>query len=174
LQGDGKYPCYIVVSYANEFNDFNSHQALINKDIKAGLAENAYKIKFLCEELNFIVNEIKVIIKNCTIINKQIEKNAYLQNTLMENLTLKEKQVCAVKTRTGTETQDPDYPEGHRKRIEQDTFRASKNLAGESPNDITGEKEEEENEESLSDAETQDENNDSQSTTHEAPGILEY
>jgi hypothetical protein len=51
---------------------------------------------------------------------------------------------------------------------------ASKNPEGESPNDITEEKEEEENEESLSDAETQDENNDSQSTTHEAPGILEY
>jgi hypothetical protein len=48
----------------------------------------------------------------------------------MENLILKEKQVCAVKTMRGTKTQDHDYPEGHPKRIEQDALKASKNLAG--------------------------------------------
>jgi 2-methylcitrate dehydratase PrpD len=42
-----------------------------------------------------------------------------------------------VKTRRGTETQDPDYPKGHPKRTEQDALKDSKNLAGESPNDTT-------------------------------------
>jgi hypothetical protein len=102
LQGDGKSPCSIDVYYVNGFNDFHSNQALINKYIKARLTENAYEIKILREELNFIVNAIKVTIKNCTIINNQIEKMASMQNTLMENLVLKEKQVCAMKTRRGT------------------------------------------------------------------------
>ena len=42
-----------------------------------------------------------------------------LQNQLYEKLNMK-KQVCGVNTRGGASTQDPDYPEGHPKRKEQE------------------------------------------------------
>jgi hypothetical protein len=78
LQGDGKPTCSIDVSYVNGFNDFNSHQALINKDIKAGMAKNAYKVKFLREELNSSVIAIKGIFKHYCMTNNQTEARILL------------------------------------------------------------------------------------------------
>jgi hypothetical protein len=37
----------------NGFKDFSSQQDLINRKVMAGLAQNAPKIKFLHEELNW-------------------------------------------------------------------------------------------------------------------------
>jgi hypothetical protein len=36
----------------NGFKDFSSQQALINREVMAGLAQNTPKIKFVHEELN--------------------------------------------------------------------------------------------------------------------------
>ena len=51
--------------------------------------------------------------------NNQVEKMVSLLNQLYESLMLK-KQVCGVNTRGGASTQDPNYPEGHPKRQEQE------------------------------------------------------
>src|SRR3954451_11242593 len=73
-----------------------------------------------------------------TFISKQENFNKKVENHLMENsraidklhdiieTTSKERQACEITTRRGTSTQDPLYPEGHSKRIEQDSQRAQK------------------------------------------------
>jgi hypothetical protein len=43
-----------------------------------------------------------------------------VQKDLLVNAS-REKQACEIRTRGGTTTQDPLYPEGHPKRIEQDS-----------------------------------------------------
>ena len=82
----------------------------------------------------------------------------YLENKLYEKLISKEKQVCGVNTRGGSATQDPDYPEGHPKRREQEALKANKFSAGKSPNDseINENSKEQGNDVSISDAETEE------------------
>jgi hypothetical protein len=47
-----------------------------------------------------------------------------VQKDLLVN-TLREKQACEIRTRGGATTQDPLYPEGHPKRIEQHSQRTT-------------------------------------------------
>jgi hypothetical protein len=49
-----------------------------------------------------------------------------VQKDLLVNAA-REKQACEIRTRGGATTQDPLYPEGHAKRIEQDSQRTSSN-----------------------------------------------
>jgi hypothetical protein len=53
--------------------------------------------------------------------NDQLTK---VQKDLLVNAS-REKQACEIRTRGGATTQDPLYPEGHPKRIEQDSPRTS-------------------------------------------------
>src|SRR3954447_11528987 len=57
-------------------------------------------------------------------------------------------------------TQDPEYPEGHPKRVEQYALKKKKSSAGKSPNEseIVGNSEDREKEVSIFDAETEDNN----------------
>ena len=57
-------------------------------------------------------------------------------------------------------TQDPEYPEGHPKRIKEDALKKKKSSTGKSPNEseIDGNSEDQEKEVSISDAETKDNN----------------
>jgi hypothetical protein len=65
--------------------------------------------------------------------NNQVEQMVYLQNQLYENF-IEKKQVCGVNTRGGASTQDPDFPDDHPKRKEQDALK-KKSFAGKSPNE---------------------------------------
>jgi hypothetical protein len=56
--------------------------------------------------------------------NNQVEQMIYLQNQLYEHIISKEKQVCRVNTRGGLATQDPNFPEGHPERKEQDALKS--------------------------------------------------
>ena len=87
------------------------------------------------------------------------EQMISLQNQLYEKLNVN-KQVCRVNTRGGASTQDPDYPEDHPKRKEQEA-RKKKLSAGKSPNENQDkdDSEEQDNDISISDAETEDNNN---------------
>jgi len=70
------------------------------------------------------------------------------------------KQVCGVNTRGGASTQDPNFPEGHPNRKEQEALK-KKSSAGKFPNvnkDID-DSEEQDKDISISDAETEDNNN---------------
>jgi hypothetical protein len=130
-------------------------------DIKSQLEENSHKINYLREVLNANVNAIKAITKHCVMMNNQVEQMVSLQNKLYEQLISKEKHVCGVNTRGGLATQDPDFPEGHPRRKEQEALKANKSSAGKSPNEnkfIECDKDQEQDT-SISDAETKDGNN---------------
>ena len=81
-----------------------------------------------------------------------------LQNELHENL-IENKQVCGVNTRGGASTQDPDYPENHPKRKEQEALK-KKSFVGKSPNENKDidDSQEQDKDISISDAETEDDN----------------
>jgi hypothetical protein len=53
-------------------------------------------------------------------VQTQIDQLTKVQKDLLVN-TAREKQACEIRTRGGATTQDPLYPEGHPKRIEQDS-----------------------------------------------------
>ena len=145
----------VEVSFTGYSNRITYDQNAVMHDIRMNLEENSHKIKYLRESLNASVDSVKMIIKHCVMMNNQVEQMVSLQNKLCEKLISKEKQVCGVNTRGGSATQDPDYPEGHPKRKEQDALKAKKTSAGKSPNDNeneeSGNSEEQENEISLSD-----------------------
>ena len=97
------------------------------------IMENSHKIKYVRENINASVGELKRIIKHCEMMNNQVEQMVSLQNQLYGNL-MEKKQVCGVNTRGGASTQDPDYPENHPKRKEQEALK-KKSSAGKSPNE---------------------------------------
>jgi hypothetical protein len=57
-------------------------------------------------------------------VQTQIDQLTKVQKDLLVNAS-REKQACEIHTRGGATTQDPLYPEGHPKRIEQDSQRTS-------------------------------------------------
>jgi hypothetical protein len=83
-----------------------------------------------------------------------------LQNKLHVKLLVEKIHVCGVNTRGGSSTHDPDYPEGHPKRKEQEALK-KKYFARESPNESeeNGNSQEQENDISIYDVQTEDNNN---------------
>jgi hypothetical protein len=57
-------------------------------------------------------------------VQTQIDQLTKVQKDLLVNAS-REKQACEIRTRGGATTQDPLYPEGHPKRIEQDSQHTS-------------------------------------------------
>jgi hypothetical protein len=57
-------------------------------------------------------------------VQTQIDQLTKVQKDLLVNAA-REKQACEIRTRGGATTQDPLYPEGYPKRIEQDSQRTS-------------------------------------------------
>ena len=57
-------------------------------------------------------------------VQTQIDQLTKVQKDLLVNAA-REKQACEIRTRSGAATQDPLYPEGHPKRVEQDSQRTS-------------------------------------------------
>ena len=114
-------------------NDFAYRHDPEDHDIRMMIMENSHKIKFLRESLHANVGEVKRMVKHCEMMNNQVEQMIALQNQLYESLIVK-KQVCGVNTRGGASTQNPDYPEDHPKRKEQEA-RKKKLSAGKSPNE---------------------------------------
>jgi hypothetical protein len=59
-------------------------------------------------------------------VQTQIDQLTKVQKDLLVNAS-KEKHTCEIITRSGASTQDPLYPDGHPKRIEQDSQRVIDN-----------------------------------------------
>ena len=156
IKGNEKVTPPVDVSY---MNDFAYHHNPEEHNIRMTIMENSHKIKSLRESLHASVGEVKRIVKHCEMMNNQVEQMVSLQNQLYESLMVK-KQVCGVNTRGGASTQDPDFPEGHPKRKEQEALK-KKSSAGKSPNENKDidDSEEQDKDISISDAETEDNNN---------------
>jgi hypothetical protein len=65
-----------------------------------------------------------MLVKHFQMVQTQIDQLTKVQNDLLVNAA-REKQACEIRTRGGATTQDPLYPEGHPKRIEQDSQHTS-------------------------------------------------
>jgi hypothetical protein len=70
-------------------------------------------------------NDVKILVKHFQMVQTQIDQLTKVQKDLLVNAA-REKQACEIRTRGGATTQDPLYPEGHPKRIEQDSQRMSR------------------------------------------------
>lgn len=84
--------------------------------------ENSQAISNLHDIVERTSNDVKMLVKHFQMIQTQIDQLTKVQSDLLKNNS-KEKHAYEVTTRGGVSTQDPLYPEGHPKRIEQDSQR---------------------------------------------------
>ena len=97
--------------------DFNAY---VGRELKS----NAFMIGRLSDYMARVKGELKLITKHASMVTTQVEQVLKAQNDLLNELNSKKNDYAVrVATRTGRMTQDPLYPEGHPKRIEQDSQR---------------------------------------------------
>ncbi|KAK1645570.1 hypothetical protein QYE76_063375 [Lolium multiflorum] len=106
----------------DEFDNYIVKQNNFNMRVENHLMENSQAIGKLHDIVERTSNDVKMLVKHFNMIQTQIDQLTKVQNDLLKN-NHEEKQVYEVTTRGGVSTQDPLYPEGHPKRIEQDSQR---------------------------------------------------
>ncbi|KAK1618179.1 hypothetical protein QYE76_023696 [Lolium multiflorum] len=106
----------------DEFDNYIVKQNNFNMRVENHLMENSQAIGKLHDIVERTSNDVKMLVKHFNMIQTQIDQLTKVQNDLLKN-THEEKHVYEVTTRGGVSTQDPLYPEGHPKRIEQDSQR---------------------------------------------------
>ena len=85
------------------------------------LKRNAYMIDRLSNLLFRIANDVKGVGKHASMVQTQLEQVAKSQRELLDEMNNNISDFAIiVATRGGKMTQEPLYPEGHPKRIEQD------------------------------------------------------
>ena len=106
----------------DEFDNFIEKQSNFNMRVENHLMENSQAISKLHDIVERTSNDVKMLIKYFPMVQTQIDHLTKVQQNLLLNASReKEKHVCEVTTRDGISTRDPLYPEGHPKRIEQDS-----------------------------------------------------
>src|SRR3954462_11735015 len=106
----------------DEFDNFMVKQQDFNAYFGRQLKQNAYMIEHLSDYMSRVKGELKLISKHASMVTTQVEKLLKAQNDLLNELNNKNNDfVVRVATRGGKVTQEPLYPEGHPKRIEQDS-----------------------------------------------------
>ena len=114
------------------FDNFMVKQEDFNAYFGRQLKQNAYMIEHLGDYMSRVKGELKLISKHASMVTTQVEQVLKAQNDLLNELNSKDNDnVVRVMTRGGRMTQEPLYPEGHPKRIEQDSQRT--NLDAPSP-----------------------------------------
>ncbi|KAK1608979.1 hypothetical protein QYE76_032652 [Lolium multiflorum] len=106
----------------DEFDNYIVKQNNFNMRVENHLMENSQAIGKLHDIVERTSNDVKMLVKHFNMIQTQIDQLTKVQNDLLKN-THEEKHAYEVTTRGGVSTQDPLYPEGHPKRIEQDSQR---------------------------------------------------
>src|SRR3954462_5674277 len=105
----------------DELDNFIIKQDHFNTRIQSQLHDNSLSIKSLCGVLERTVNDVKCLVKHFHMVQTHLEQISNVQKDLLANNAKQDIQTYGIKTRGGTHTQDPLYPEGHPKRIEQDS-----------------------------------------------------
>ena len=101
-------------------------QENFNAYVGRQLQRNAYMIERLSDYLSRAKGELKIISRHASMVTTQVEQVLKAQNDLLNELNSKNNDYAVrVATRGGKMTQEPLYPEGHPKRIEQDSQRAN-------------------------------------------------
>src|SRR3954464_8636963 len=102
--------------------DFIMKQIHFNERIQSQLHDNSLAIKSLLDVLGRTVNDVKCRVKHFHMVQTQLEQISNVKKYLLANNAKQDNlQAYGIKTWGGTHTQDPLYPEGHPKRIEQDS-----------------------------------------------------
>ena len=100
-----------------------ARQESFNAYVGRELKNNAFDIRRVGDNLARVKDELHLISKYAYMVATQAEQVLKAQNDLLEELNNKNDFAVRVATRTGRMTQEPLYPEGHPKRIEQDSQR---------------------------------------------------
>ena len=91
-------------------------QSQFNERIQSQLHDNSFAIKSLLDVLGRTVNDVKCLVKHFHMVQTQLEQISNVQKDLLANNAKQDNlQAYGIKTRGGTHTQDPLYPEGHPK-----------------------------------------------------------
>src|SRR3954464_12735268 len=102
--------------------DFIMKQIHFNERIQSQLHDNSLAIKSLLDVLGRTVNDVKCLVKHFHMVQTQLEQISNVRKYLLANNAKQDNlQVYGIKSRCGTHTQYRLYPEGHPKRIEQDS-----------------------------------------------------
>ncbi|KAK1645237.1 hypothetical protein QYE76_063042 [Lolium multiflorum] len=104
----------------DEFDNYIVKQENFNMRVENHLMENSRAISELHGIVERTSNDVKILVKHFQMVQTQIDQLTKVQNDLLGNNS-KEKHAYEVTTRGGASTQDPLYPEGHPKRVEQDS-----------------------------------------------------
>ncbi|KAI4972005.1 hypothetical protein ZWY2020_002930 [Hordeum vulgare] len=102
----------------DEFDNFVAKQQSFNDYVSTQLEHNARMLSLLSACVDRNVNDLKLLSKHASIVTTQVEQVLKAQNDLLNELN---DNSVSVVTRGGRMTQEPLYPEGHPKRIEQDS-----------------------------------------------------
>ena len=124
---EGDIPRYKSASQClDEFDNFIVKQENFNAYVGRQLKRNAYMIEHLSDYMSRVKGELKLISKHASMVTTQVEQVLKAQNDLLNELNNKKNDnAVRVMTRGGKMTQEPLYPEGHPKRIEQDSQRSN-------------------------------------------------
>ena len=108
----------------DEFDNSMFKQDDFNAYFGRQLKENAYMIRRLGDYMADIKGELKLVSKHASMVTTQVEQVLKAQKEVLDEMNRKKNDYAIrVATRTGRMTQEPLYPEGHHKRIEQDSQR---------------------------------------------------
>src|SRR3954465_5930331 len=108
----------------DEFDNFIVKQENFNAYFGRQLKYDSDMIKHLGDYMANIRGELKLVSKHASMVTTQVEQVLKAQKELLDEMNSKKNDYAVrVATRTGRMTQEPLYPEGHPKRIEQDSQR---------------------------------------------------
>ena len=101
-----------------------ARQESFNAYVGTELKNNAFEIGRLSDYMARVKGELKLISEYASMVTTQAEQVLKAQSDFLDELNNKKNDnVVRVMTRGGKMTQEPLYPEGHPKRIEQDSQR---------------------------------------------------
>ena len=110
----------------DEFDNFIAKQENFNAYVGRQLKHDSYMLEHLSDYMASVKGELKIISKHASMVTTQVEQVLKAQNDLLNELNNKNNDFAVrVATRGGKVTQEPLYPEGHPKRIEQDSQRTN-------------------------------------------------
>src|SRR3954467_11843288 len=109
-----------------EFDNYIRKQDHFNANVMKQLKYNSDMIARLSDLLFIISNDVRGVVKHASMVQTQLEQVAKSQRELLDEMNNNISDFAVrVATRGGKMTQEPLYPEGHPKRIEQDSQRAN-------------------------------------------------
>src|SRR3954469_21363685 len=103
-----------------ELDTFIVKRGNFNKQVQNHLLENSRAIHELKDIVERTSNDIKMLCKHFQMVQTQLDQLAKVQKDMLVNAS-GNKHAYGIKTRSGAATQDPLYPEGRPKIIEQDS-----------------------------------------------------